>query len=89
MIWIFVVPDRQTPGNFQRYGTRSNISVQELLKDEESKANKVSEEKASSEINEKKPAPGAVKLPGAESISSKNNKEEDEAEALLDEFKSL
>lgn len=49
----------------------------------------MSEEKTSSEINEKKPAPGAVKLPGAESISSKNNKEEDEAEALLDELKSL
>jgi hypothetical protein len=83
---------RQAPASLQRSGTRTNIPVQQLLK-EEAMANvkEDQEEKESSPV--KKPPPGAVKMPGADDLAgalkTKTNEEQDEADALLAQLKAI
>ncbi|CAB3986142.1 diaphanous homolog 2 isoform X1 [Paramuricea clavata] len=81
---------RQGPAALQRSGTRTNIPVQQLLKEEAMKNVKEDpEEKESAPV--KKPPAGAVKMPGADVLAGALNKKknEDDADALLAELKAI
>ncbi|XP_028397686.1 protein diaphanous homolog 1-like [Dendronephthya gigantea] len=82
---------RQAPASLQRSGTRTNIPVQEMLKEEAMKNVKEEEKEDNSPV--KKPPPGAIKMPGADFLAGALNKKEkedkDEANALLDELKAM
>jgi hypothetical protein len=84
------VSARQGPAALQRSGTRTNIPVQQLLKEEAMKNVKEDpEEKESAPV--KKPPAGAVKMPGADVLARALNKKknEDDADALLAELKAI
>lgn len=74
----------------QRSGTRTNIPVQEMLKEEAMKNVKEEEKEDYSPV--KKPPPGAIKMPGADVLAgalNKKEKEEKDADALLAELKAV
>lgn len=83
---------RQGPAALQRSGTRTNIPVQQLLKEEAMKNVKEDQEEKEQSSPVKKPT-GAVKLQGAdalaEALNKRKNEEQDESDALLAELKAM